>query len=450
MGFNKDFVWGAATASYQIEGAAYEGIKGLNVWDVCCKQDGFVKDGDTGDVACDHYHKYKEDVQIMKKIGIQAYRFSINWARVLPDGTGKVNEEGLDFYDKLVDELEANGIEPYVTLFHWDYPNELFKRGGWLNPDSPEWFAEYTRVIVDKLSDRVTHWMTLNEPQCFIGLGHESGIHAPGLKLNKGYVLQAAHNTLLAHGKAVQVIRQNSKKPCEIGFAPVGSVTMPATDSKEDLEIARKITFECNMDNGIWANSLWMDPVFFGTYPEDGMKSMERWWPSIGQNDMDLIHQPLDFFACNIYQGATVQSDGNGNFEYVKKSEGYPRTAITWPITDEVLYYGAKFFCERYKKPFLITENGMSNIDRIFLDGKVHDPVRIDFLTRYLKAYQRAADEGYPLKGYFQWSLMDNFEWAEGYNERFGMVYVDYPTGNRILKDSAYWYKDIIANNGVI
>lgn len=448
MGFSKDFVWGASTASYQIEGAAYEDGKGLNIWDICSKQNWFARDNDNGDVACDHYHRYKEDVAIMKKMGLQAYRFSISWARVMPNGIGEINEEGLDFYDKLVDELVANGIEPYVTLFHWDYPDELFKKGGWLNPDSPKWFAEYTKTIVERLSDRVTHWMTLNEPQCYITLGHEEGRHAPGLRLNRGYVLQAAHNTLLAHGMAVDAIRKYSKKSCEIGVAFCGKIAIPQTDAKEDHEAAKQYMFDITSSDMMWSNTFWMDPIYLGKYPEEAIEFNGKWWPKIGQNDMKIIHQPLDFFGFNTYHDVTVRAGREGGFECIERDEGYPMTSIRWPITPEILYYGPKFFYERYQLPFLITENGRANYDIVSLDGKVHDLCRIDFLQRYLREYKKAAEEGIPLKGYFQWSLLDNFEWAEGYNERFGLVYVDYPTGKRIMKDSADWYADVIRTNG--
>ncbi|MBE5939832.1 MAG: beta-glucosidase [Lachnospiraceae bacterium] len=448
MGFKKDFVWGAATASYQIEGAAFEGEKGLNVWDVCCMQPGFVKDGDTGNVACDHYHRFKEDVAIMKKMGLKAYRFSISWSRVLPEGVGKVNEEGLDFYDKLVDELVAAGIEPYVTLFHWDYPDALFRKGSWLNPDSPKWFAEYAKVIVDRLSDRVTHWMTINEPQCYINLGYGEGTHAPGLKLNRGYVLQAAHNTLLAHGMAVQVIRKYSKKPCEIGVALVGGIAIPETDTEADYNAARSYMFDIKSDNMMWSDAFWMDPIYLGKYPENAIKFNEKWWPKMGQDDLKIINQPLDFFGMNSYHDVTVRAGKDGGVEVVKKKPGYARTAMHWAVTPEILHYGPKFFYERYKLPILVTENGLSNTDTIFLDGKVHDNYRIDFLNKYLLEYKKAADEGVDLKGYLQWSFLDNFEWAEGYNERFGLVYVDYPTGERTMKDSAYWYADVIKTNG--
>lgn len=450
MGFSKDFVWGAATAAYQIEGAVCDDGRGLSVWDICCLKDGFVKNGDNGDIACDHYHRMKSDVAIMKELGLKAYRFSISWSRIMPSGFGDINEKGLDFYDALVDELIANGIEPYVTLFHWDYPVELFKMGGWLNPASSDWFAAYTRVVVERLSDRVKNWITINEPQCFIGLGHETGIHAPGLKLQKYYLLQAAHNTLLAHGKAVQVIRQYSKQACEIGYAPIGGTCIPASASERDIEAARKATFSCGQEDALWANTWWMDTALKGEYPKEafeGMLGMNM--PKINSDDMKTICQPLDFLGLNMYQANTVRaSDNVEGYEYVKRAVGYDQTAIKWPVTPEMLYYGPKFFFERYKLPILITENGLSSMDWVALDGKVHDINRIDFLNRYLLQYRRAADDGVPLKGYMQWSLMDNFEWSEGYNERFGLVYIDYPTQKRIIKDSGYWYRSIIESNG--
>lgn len=449
MSFSKDFVWGAATAAYQIEGAAFEDGKGLSVWDTCCKKPGFVKNGDTGNVACDHYHRYKEDVKIMKEIGLKAYRMSISWPRILPDGIGKVNEKGLDYYDNLIDELLKNGITPYITLFHWDYPNELYKKGGWLNPDSSDWFAEYTRVVVERLSDRVTHWITENEPQCYIGLGHLDGSHAPGVKLSKADFLLAAHNSLLAHGKAVQTIRKYSKLPCEIGYAPVGFSFYPETNSKEDIEAARSYTFEHFSDNW-FTSSWWMDPVYLGKYPEEGLKYYEQWLPHMKQDDLKTIFQPIDFSGVNIYNASKVRMNNNGTAEIVKREPGFDQTAFKWPVTPEALYWGPKFFYERYGKPILITENGLSNADWVSIDGKVHDPQRVDFLYRYIRELKKAATDGIDIKGYFTWSLMDNFEWAHGYNERFGLVYVDFNTQKRIIKDSAYWYKKVIQSNGEI
>lgn len=447
MSFHQDFVWGAAAAAYQIEGAAREEGKGLSVWDMCVKIPGFVKDGHTGDLACDHYHRYKEDVQLMKEIGLQAYRLSISWPRVLPEGTGRVNEKGLDFYDRLIDELLENGIPPYVTLFHWDYPYELFKRGGWLHPDSSDWFAEYTRVIAERLSDRVKHWFTLNEPQCFLGLGHSIGTHAPGLKLGHAEFLQAVHNSLLAHGKAVQTLRQTSKPPCEIGYAPVGITSFPTTATPANIEAARARTFSIT-EPGFWMNTWYMDPVFFGRYPDDGLKVFEPWLPEIKPGDMETIRQPLDFLGLNIYHGSPVQAGPDGQPEVLGNPDGHPQTLIRWTVTPESLYWGPKFFHERYGLPIMITENGMSNIDWVSLDGKVHDPQRIDFLHRYLREYRQAAADGVPLKGYFCWSFIDNFEWAEGYNERFGLVYTDYASQKRTIKDSGFWYRSVIESNG--
>jgi len=450
MGFSKDFIWGAATASYQVEGAAYADGKGLSVWDMCSKKPGFVKDGDTGDVACDHYHRYVDDVGLMKQIGLQAYRFSISWPRVLPDGVGKVNQKGLEFYDKLTDELLKNGITPYVTLFHWDYPYELYKKGGWLNAESSDWFAEYTKVVVDKLSDRVKHWMTLNEPQCYCLLGHMQGEHAPGLKLDKPDVFTVIHNSLLAHGKAASVIRTRSKQPCEIGYAPVGATMIPDTHSKEDVDFARKFMFSCH-EQSLWANSWWMDPVFLGEFPADGLKAYEKWLPKIGQDDLKIIHQPMDFFGCNIYQGMRISSKSSNPAEmFVKKEVGYPQTTMKWPVTPEALYWGPKFFYERYQKPILITENGMANPDWVSVDKQVHDPQRIDYLYRYIREFKKAKMDGVDTKGYFAWTFFDNFEWAFGYNERFGIVHVDFNTLERTIKDSGFWYKDVIESNGNI
>ncbi|MDF2524209.1 MAG: bglA [Clostridiales bacterium] len=449
MGFPEKFIWGAATAAYQIEGAAFEDGKGWSVWDSLCRKDGAIREGDNGDVACDHYHRYKEDVEMMKEIGLKAYRFSISWPRILPEGIGRVNEKGLDFYDRLVDELLEAGITPYITLFHWDYPLELYKKGGWLNPHSSDWFSEYTKVVVDRLSDRVNHWITQNEPQCYINLGHSLGIHAPGLKLSMADVLQAAHNSHLAHGKSVQVIRKYAKRNPIIGYAPVGGVFIPKTESKEDIEAARKAMFSYH-DADLWNNAWWMDPIFLGKYPEDGLKIFEQFLPHIGQDDMKTICQPLDFFGTNIYHGQVMTMSKDGRSVKVKQTPGYRKTSFNWPVAPEALYWGPKFFYERYKKPILITENGLSNTDWIALDGKVHDPQRIDFLYRYIKEYQKAGEDGVDIMGYFAWSLLDNLEWAEGYNERFGLVHVDYQTQKRTLKDSAYWYKEVISSNGKI
>ena len=476
MAFAKDFVWGAATSAYQIEGAVKGEGKGLHVWDVYTNEPGHVFENHTGEIACDHYHRYREDVKIMKEMGLKAYRFSIDWSRVLPEGFGRVNEKGIAFYNALIDELLANGIEPYVTLFHWELPYEIYKRGGWMNPQIVEWFGEYAKLVAERFSDRVTHYFTLNEPQCFVGLGFLTGDHAPGLKSPLRDTFEMAHNALKAHGRAVQMLRQYGKQPLVIGYAPTCGMCYPETEKPEDIEAARQMMFSLQPDDSNWTWNVpwWSDPVLLGHYPEEGLKRYEAYLPKITDEDMKLISEPIDVYGQNIYNGRCIRMGADGKPEDVKRYEGFPKTAIDWPVTPEALYWGPKFLYERYKKPIYITENGLSchdvisldgksifrNINQLYitenglschdvisLDGKVHDPSRIDFLARYLGALKRAAGE-IDLRGYFQWSLMDNFEWAKGYSERFGLVYVDYRTQERILKDSAYWYRDVIRNNG--
>jgi len=445
--FGKDFAWGVASAAYQIEGAAAEDGKGPSVWDMFCRKPGAIWNGQTGDIACDHYHRWREDVQLMKELGIKAYRFSISWPRVLPEGIGAVNQKGLDFYSGLVDTLLEAGIAPWVTLFHWDYPLALYHRGGWLNRESADWFAEYAGVMTAALSDRVTHWMAHNEPQCFIGLGHQTGNHAPGDKLRVDEVQRAVHHTLLAHGKAVRAIRAGAKKPPTIGVAMVGGAHMPATETPADIAAARQVMFRD--DPSVWANTWWMDPIFLGKYPEAAVKQLGPAAPPVQAGDMEIIAEKLDFLGLNIYHGLVYRAGKNGVPELVPHPPGYPKTTQDfWPITPAALYWGPKFMYERYKLPLVITENGHQNADVISLDGKVHDPQRIDYLHRYLRELKRAVADGVPVGGYMQWCLKDNFEWAMGDAMRVGIVYTDYPTQQRIPKDSAYWYRQVIQTNG--
>lgn len=449
MKFPQDFVWGAAAASYQIEGGAFEDGKGASVWDRMCRWPGKIQRGDSGDSGCDHYHRYPEDVHLMGEIGLQAYRLSIAWPRVIPEGVGTVNAKGLDFYNRLLDSLLERGIQPWVTLFHWDYPYALYCRGGWLNRDSVDWFADYAAVVVDALSDRVAHWMTINEPQCFIGLGHQIGEHAPGLKLSFPDVLLAAHHTLLAHGRAVQLIRARAKTKPTVGAAPVGVIKIPATDRVEDIEAARTAMFSVPAKD-CWNNTWFADPMILGRYPDEGVVRFQGDMPWIGDDDMEIIQQPLDFYGVNIYHGETVCAKPEGGYEILADPPGFPLTAMDWPVTASALYWGPRFLYERYRLPIVITENGMANGDWVHVDGKVHDPQRIDFLTRYLREYHRAIADGVEAKGYFLWSVMDNFEWSFGYAKRFGIIYVDYANRARTLKDSAYWYKDVISSHGSI
>ncbi len=447
MAFPKDFVWGAAAAAYQIEGAAFEDGKGWSVWDSMCRRKDAIWLGQTGDVACDHYHRYKDDVALMQQIGLKAYRLSISWPRVLPQGVGPVNKAGLSFYDRLVDELLAAGVEPWVTLFHWDYPQALFDRGGWLNRESADWFAEYAAVIVDALSDRVKNWFTLNEPQCFIEFGHRDGIQAPGLKLSRAEWLRAGHHALLAHGRAVQVIRQRSKQPCRVGYAAVGWAKEPASSSAADVEAARQATFSI-IDDEPLDNIWWMDPVYLGHYPEVGLKLYGADAPQVEAGDMETISQKLDFQGFNTYNAIKVKATEGGGFETVPLKTGFDMTHFYGSVTPDALYWISKFMYERYKLPVYITENGMSCCDWVMSDGKVHDPQRIDFVRRYLQGFERAGDEGVELGGYFLWSLMDNFEWSHGFKQRFGLIHVDFETQKRTIKDSGHWYGQVIKSNG--
>lgn len=450
--FKEDFVWGTATAAYQIEGGAYEDGKGLSIWDTYCKEKGKIFGGHSGDVACDHYHRFLEDVKIMKSLGVKAYRFSLSWTRIIPDGIGEVNKKGIEFYNNLIDALLENGIEPYITLFHWDYPRELYKKGGWLNPESPKWFAFYAKVVAENFSDRVSNFITLNEPQCFIGLGYCTGGLAPGMQLPLCDTVLMSHNALLAHGMAVKALRENSKRKINIGYAPTYTFPYPSTETEEDINAARTATFEFTEDmldgNWAWNSSWWCDPVFLGKYPQDALKYFEQYLPKNWEKDMDIISQPLDFIGQNIYNGWEMRRGKDSRPEAVNRSIGYPQTATDWPVTPDTLKWGVKFLYERYKLPIYITENGIACNDIISLDKQVHDPQRIDFLNRYLLKLEEAIDEGVDVAGYFLWSLMDNFEWGEGYRRRFGIVYVDYETQQRIIKDSGYWYKKVIETNG--
>ncbi len=449
MPFPTDFTWGAAAASYQIEGAAQADGKGPSVWDMFCKKSGTVFQGHNGDVACDHYHRYAEDVTLMQQMGLHAYRLSISWPRVQPQGVGPVNSAGLAFYDRLVDALLSAGIEPYVTLFHWDLPLALYHRGSWLNRDSSDWFADYTRVVVDRLSDRVKNWMTFNEPSVFLQMGYQTGIHAPGDKLRFAELTRAAHNILLSHGKAVQAVRAYTKQSCRVGFAPATVGRIPHTDSLPDIEAAKNAMFG-SFEKNISHNGLWLDPVFLGAYPKGLLDAFGDEAPEIRDGDMATICQPLDFFGTNIYGWDRIKAKANGKpgGEPVPYPVGYPVTALGWPMTPDALYWGARFFHERYRKPIYITENGLSVRDFVSVDGKVHDPQRVDFLTRYLAALRRASEHGAEVAGYFQWSVMDNFEWAQGYRERFGLIHVDYQTQQRTVKDSGHFYAEVIRSNG--
>ncbi|MEI6034374.1 MAG: family 1 glycosylhydrolase [Verrucomicrobiae bacterium] len=471
--FPSDFLWGAATAAYQIEGAHETDGKGASIWDMMCRKEGAIPNGGTGDVACDHYSRMKEDVAMMKAMGLKAYRFSISWARILPDGTGRVNQAGLDFYSALVDELLAAGIEPCATLYHWDLPLALHHQGGWMNRDIAAWFAEYAAVVGRALGDRVKWWMTLNEPSVFIVAGYRDGNHAPGLKLSVTEALRCLHHTLLAHGSGTQALRMTCPQPVKIGMAPAGYAKIPDSETPENIEAARTSLFTV-AGQSLWDVALWMDPVFLGKYPDEAPAVFGSKWHHPSDEDMKAIHQPLDFIGFNCYSGVRVRANsseaspradgargsslaGGGTAvasapEDLPYAHEHPTGQLSWlMLAPDALYWMARFYNERYghgKLPLVVTENGFCSGDWVGIDGHVHDGARIDYLHRYLLGFKRAGEEGIPLGGYFYWSLMDNFEWSEGYKPRFGLVHVDYATQARTLKDSALWYREVIESNG--
>lgn len=453
--FPKEFYWGAATASYQIEGGWDQDGKGPSIWDAFSHTPGKVKDNDTGDIACDHLNRFREDVALMKKLGLKAYRFSFSWPRLIPEGTGEVNEKGVAFYSELIDELLEAGITPFGTLYHWDLPLALQEKGGWCNPDSADWFYAYAHLIGQRFGDRVKRFFTFNEPSVFLK-GLTTGVHAPGLQMTPHYYVKAHHNVLRAHGRAVTALRE-TVPGVKIGVAPAVTAFVPGTDKPEDIEACREMFFATKRiidgkPNSIMTffntPSTFLDPIVFGTYPQDCLEVIGSYLPKNWQQDMASISQPIDFIAHNTYQGVPAVSDGKGGLLRLSRPAGYPRTAIDWPITPECMYWVPKFLYDRYHLPMYTSENGLSCHDVISLDGKVHDPNRIDYLNRHLLMLEKAIESGVDMQGYFHWSLLDNFEWARGYFDRFGLIFVDYPTQKRIIKDSGHWYSGVIASNG--
>ncbi|MBC7329250.1 beta-glucosidase [bacterium] len=440
--FPPQFYWGTATASYQIEGGWNEDGKGESIWDTFSHTQGKIRDGSTGDVACDHYHRWKEDVALMKEIGCNAYRFSISWPRVIPKGKGKVNPLGLSFYDRLVDALLESNITPFITLYHWDLPQALQDEGGWANRDTAYYFAEYASVVANKLGDRVKHWITHNEPWVVAWIGYGWGEHAPGIK-NEKVATQVAHHLLLSHGLAVEVLRDISPDS-EVGITLNLSPIHPASDSEEDrLAASRQDGF---------LNRWFLDPVFRGHYPPDILELYSAYAPKVSPGDMAIISRRIDFLGINYYSRGIVRFNpkaGPLQAEGVAP-EGAEFTEMGWEIYPPGIYEIIKRVWEDYQpKKIYITENGAAFADEIAPDGRVHDPKRIDYLREHFIQAHKAIEEGANLCGYFIWTLMDNFEWAHGFTKRFGIVYTDYPTQRRIMKDSALWYKKVIEENGV-
>lgn len=439
--FPEDFLWGAATAAYQIEGAAGEDGKGESIWDRFSHTPGKIANGDTGDIACDHYHRYKQDVKAMAELGLRTYRFSIAWTRIFPRGSGQVNQAGVDFYKRLIDALLEADIQPAVTLYHWDLPQALQDKGGWAKRDIANYFQDYAGFLFETFGDVVCLWITLNEPWVVAFLGHAMGEHAPGLK-DYPTAIRVSHNLLRAHGKAVEAYRQVRGKRGNIGITLNLTVVHPATDSDSDQRAA------CRFDG--FMNRWFLDPVFKGEYPADMLELYGKMSPTIEAGDLDEIAQPVDFLGINYYTRQVVRHSDENPPLAVEPVE--PKSRITemgWEIYPEGLYELLTRLRNDYGDlTMYITENGAAFADKV-KEGRVEDKQRIDYLRRHFLQAYRAIEEGVRLKGYYVWSLMDNFEWAYGYSKRFGLLYVDYETQERIWKDSAYWYQKVIAANGV-
>lgn len=439
--FPKDFTFGASTASYQIEGAVNEDGKGESVWDVFCRQPGRIRNGDTGEVACDFYHRYKDDIKLMKGIGLDMFRFSICWPRVLPEGKGRVNPKGLAFYHNLVDELLNNGIEPFITLNHWDYPQALQETGGWANRDNCKHFADYAELMVNELGDKVTFWTTHNEPHNTAAAGYIGGFFAPGVKdLEKG--LLALHHLNLGHGMAVQSMRAAAPKPIQAGIVLAVFPIYPATGTHKDI-------YAAYLWDGFF-NRCFLDPIYKGTYPRHMVEFYADKFPEVTDADLATINQPLDVFGINCYFRRFVEYNENNQFVKAKeyKRRDAPYTYMDWEIWPECLYEVLRHLNDEYGiKNIYITENGACFADEVTSDQRVHDLQRTFYLESHFEQARRAIDAGVDLRGYLVWSFLDNFEWVLGYAKRFGIVHVDYQTQQRIIKDSGLWYKQLIEAN---
>jgi beta-glucosidase len=450
--FPDGFLWGAATSAYQIEGGVAEGGRGVSIWDTFCQSEGKVFQGHTGDVACDHYHRYAEDIELMRSLGLHAYRFSIAWPRVLPEGKGKINQQGLDFYERLVDALLAAGIQPFATLYHWDLPQALQDAGGWANRETVGAFCEYADAVSRHLGDRVKNWSTHNEPWVVAFSGHQFGCLAPGIK-DLANALQVAHHLLLSHGESVPMLRGNGSAGTQVGISLNLIPVEPASTAEADVAAARR-------KDG-YLNRWFLDPLYKGSYPEDMLDFYGELAPVVQRGDMARIAAPLDFLGVNYYMRNVVQDDPQSPVVQTRQviPDGAEITEMGWEVYPQGLYDLLTRLHADYHPPAIyITENGAAFPDEATPDGRVFDPRRIAYLDAHLRQAHRAIQactehsrrDGVPLKGYFVWSLLDNFEWSHGYSKRFGFVYVFYPTQQRIVKKSGHWYRQVIERNGLV
>ena len=445
-GFPKDFLWGTATSSYQIEGAVNEDGRGRSIWDTFSHTPGKIEDGSNGDRANEHYHRYKEDVRLIKDLGVKAYRFSIAWPRVFPEGTGAPNPKGLDFYNRLIDELLANGIEPYATLYHWDLPQALQDRvGGWQSSDTSKAFADYAGYVAERLSDRVKNFFTLNEAGRFLTFGYGWGVDAPGLNLPLAQLNQTRHHVVLGHGLAVQAIRASARAGTKVGPAENISACVPAINTPENIRATEMATRELN--SGL------LGVMLEGKYTEGFLEYAGAAAPKFTAEELKIIGSPNDFVGLNIYapQYYIVASDRKPGWAVLPFPASFPHMNSEWlRIAPEVIYWAPRIAAKIWNiDTIYISENGTSSEDKLTADGKVYDLDRISFLRNYLTQLQRATSEGVPVRGYFLWSLMDNFEWIFGYEKRFGLYRVDFETQARVPKLSAEFFRDVVARNAI-
>lgn len=461
LAFPERFVWGTATAAYQIEGAATEGGRTPSIWDTFSHTPGKVFDGDTGDVAADHYHRYREDAALMAELGVNSYRFSVSWSRVIPTGVGALNREGVDFYSRLVDELLGRGIAPALTLYHWDLPQELQDAGGWTARDTAYRFADYAAALAGVLGDRVSFWTTLNEPWCSAFLGYAAGVHAPG-HTSGAEALAAVHHLLLGHGLAIQGLRSALPTSTQLAITLNPAVARPATDSPEDAKAASKV-------DGL-QNRIWWDPLFSGRYPDDVREFTAEVsdWSYVRDGDLDIISTPFDVLGVNYYNPVVVahyagtgersQADGHGD----GAGETWPgcrdvqfidlpgrHTAMGWPVDASGLRELLERLWQAYHKPMLITENGAAYDDEVSADGQIRDVERTQYVREHVGAIHAAMSAGVDVRGYYLWSLLDNFEWAYGYSKRFGIVRVDFDSQKRTVKDSGHFYSRVVRANAL-
>jgi beta-glucosidase len=434
--FPDGFLWGVSTAACQIEGAWNEDGKGPSIWDTFSHRPGTIRNNDTPDVACDHYHRWASDFELMRELGVGAYRFSIAWPRVVPEGRGAVNSAGLDFYDRLVDALLQAGIKPYVTLYHWDLPQALQDLGGWPQRETALAFGQFADIVARKLGDRVPGWITVNEPSVVAFMGHYTGEHAPGLQ-DPFAALGAAHHLLLGHGHAAAAIRAAVKTPTKIGLALALAPAYPATDDANDKLAAERF-------DALW-NRWYLEPIFRGRYPLELLDFLGPIAPADSSGDLEMIATPIDFLGVNYYSRAVLRFDPSSPLEFAEARPTEGEFSPMWEVYpagfEELLLRIQRVY---QPKEILITENGTPNLDVVDENGQVNDAPRISYLERHLARVQAAMAQGVPVKGYFVWSLLDNFEWAFGYAMRFGLIYVDFPTQRRIPKASARWYRDLI------